>query len=171
MMGRSGSGFAFLDAGETARRLGIDRITLDQWIRDGRIKAYKGVGRDSFFKTAEVQALYNELHPASELAAAIAEDERESAAGEAGAAGTGVSQTIQLTPRRKQHDPQMKVYLRLQADAKWYDISDEDIRAWFSQLAPEGYERNKRNVEHTIQKLQYLVSLIEEGQKRIAEGE
>lgn len=164
MMGRSGSRFAFLDAGETARRLGIDRITLDQWVRDGRIKAYKGVGRDSFFKTAEVEALYNELHPTAELAAAIAEDERESA-------GVGVSQTIQLTPRRKQHDPQMKVYLRLQADAKWYDVSDEDIRVWFSQLSPEGYERNKRNAEHTIQKLQYLVSLIEEGQKRVAEGE
>ncbi len=168
MMSRAGGRFAFLDASETARRLGIDRITLDQWIRDGRIKAYKGVGRDSFFKTAEVEALYNELHPASELAAAIAEDEQETSAAQAGAAG---SQTIQLTPRRKQHDPQMKVYLRLQADAKWYDISDEDIRTWFSQLSPEGYERNKRNAEHTIQKLQYLVSLLEEGQKRLAEGE
>lgn len=170
MMSRAGGGFAFLDAGETARRLGIDRITLDQWVRDGRIKAYKGVGRDSFFKTAEVTALYNELHPASELAAAIAADERESASSETGA-GTGATQTIQLTPRRKQHDPQMKVYLRLQADAKWYDISDEDIRTWFSQLAPDGYERNKRNAEHTIQKLQYLVNLIEEGQKRLSEGE
>jgi excisionase family DNA binding protein len=166
MMSRAGGRFAFLDAGETARRLGIDRVTLEQWVRDGRIKAYKGVGRDSFFKTAEVDALYNELHPASELAAAIAEDERETASPESGAA-----QTIQLTPRRKQHDPQMKVYLRLQADAKWYDTSEEDIRAWFSQLSPEGYERNKRNAEHTIKKLQYLVSLLEEGQKRISEGE
>ncbi len=166
MMSRAGgSRFAFLDAGETARRLGIDRVTLDQWIRDGRIRAYKGVGRDSFFKTAEIDALYKELHPAAELAAAVAEDERESA----GAGGSG--QTIQLTPRRKQHDPQMKVYLRLQADAKWYDTSEEDIATWFKQLAPEGYERNKRNVEHTIKKLQYLVNLIEDGQKRLSEGE
>ena len=169
MMSRSGGArFAFLDAGETARRLGIDRVTLDQWIRDGRIKAYKGVGRDSFFKTSEVDALYSELHPAAELAAAVAEDERESA-GAGAAAGAG--STIQLTPRRKQHDPQMKVYLRLQADAKWYDITDEDIRTWFKQLSPEGYERNKRNVEHTIQKLQYLVDLIDEGQKRISDSE
>jgi excisionase family DNA binding protein len=167
MMSRSGGArFAFLDAGETARRLGIDRVTLDQWIRDGRIKAYKGVGRDSFFKTSEVDALYSELHPAAELAAAVAEDERETAAAEAGA-----GQTIQLTPRRKQHDPQMKVYLRLQADAKWYDITEEDISTWFKQLSPEGYERNKRNVEQTIKKLQYLVDLIDEGQKRISEGE
>jgi excisionase family DNA binding protein len=157
-MSGPGSGrFAFLDAGETARRLGIDRVTLDQWVRDGRIKAYKGVGRDYFFRASEVEALNKELHPSSELATAVAEDERDSAGG---------GQMIQLTPRKKQQEPQMKVYLRLQADAKWYDVSEDDIRAWFMQLAPDGYERNKRNAEHTIKKLQFLVSLIEEGQKR-----
>ncbi|OLB63701.1 MAG: hypothetical protein AUH94_03225 [Ktedonobacter sp. 13_2_20CM_2_54_8] len=58
MQGSSPGGrFAFLDAGETVRRLGIDRVTLDQWVRDGRIKAYKGVGRDSFYKAADVDAL------------------------------------------------------------------------------------------------------------------
>ena len=31
--GTSGGRFAFLDAGETARRLQIDRTTLDQWVR------------------------------------------------------------------------------------------------------------------------------------------
>lgn len=162
MINMQGSGpggrFAFLDAGETARRLGIDRVTLDQWARDGRIKAYKGVGRDSFFKAADVDALYKSLHPEAALAKAIAEDERDSAT--AGAPG----QPVQLTVRKKQ-DPQMRVYLRLQADAKWYDVSEEDILTWFRQLAPDGYERNKKNAQHTIEKLQYLVSLIEEAQK------
>ena len=151
-----GSGrFAFLDAGETARRLGIDRVALDQWIRDGRLKAHRGVGKDSFFRTSDVEALYNELHPTSELVAAIAADERESA-GEA----------EKIIPVRKKQDPQMRVYLRLQADAKWYDTSEEDIRTWFRQLAPDGYERNKRNAEHSIKKLQFLVSLIQEAQQR-----
>ena len=63
----------------------------------------------------------------------------------------------------------MRVYLRLQADAKWYDIAEEDIRIWFQQLSPDGYERNKRNAEHAIKKLQFLVSLIEDGQRRSAE--
>ncbi|HVB74352.1 MAG TPA: helix-turn-helix domain-containing protein [Ktedonobacteraceae bacterium] len=149
--------FAFVDAGETARMLDIDRVTLEQWIRDGRIKPHRGVGRDSFFRAADVEALYNELHPAIELADAIAADEQESAA------DTGEASK---TPARKKQDPQMRVYLRLQADAKWYDTSEEDIRTWFKQLAPDGYERNKRNAEHTIKKLQYLVSLIEEAQGR-----
>ena len=156
MVGKPGGGrFAFVDAGEAARILGIDRVTLDQWVRDGRIKPHRGVGREAFFRTSEVEALYNELHPAAELAEAVAADERESAGGEEKGA-----------PARKKQDPQMRVYLRLQADAKWYDTSEEDIRTWFRQLAPDGYERNKSNAEHTIKKLQYLVSLIEEAQGR-----
>lgn len=160
MLGKPGAGgarFAFMDAGETARRLGIDRITLEQWTRDGRIKAHRGVGKDVFYRTNDIEALYHELHPVEELAEAIAADERESA---------GEQQVA--TPARKKQDPQMRVYLRLQADAKWYDISEEDIRTWFQQLAPDGYERNKRNAELTIKRLQYLVSLIEEGQHRQA---
>jgi helix-turn-helix protein len=158
MLGKPGAGgarFAFLDAGETARRLNVDRITLEQWTRDGRIKAHRGVGKDAFYRTADVEALYNELHPVEELAEAVAADELDSANGPQA-----------TTPTRKKQDPQMRVYLRLQADAKWYDISEEDIHTWFQQLAPDGYERNKRNAELTIKRLQYLVSLIEEGQQR-----
>src|SRR5450759_3125012 len=158
MVSKPGGGrFAFVDAGETARRLGIDRTTLDQWVKDGRIRPHRGVGRDSFFRAADIEALYNELHPVTELAEAIAADEQESA----GHAGEGAKMTV-----RKKQDPQMRVYLRLQADAKWYDTSEDDIRIWFQQLAPDGYERNKRNAEHTIKKLQYLVGLIEEAQGR-----
>lgn len=47
-----GRGFAFIDAGEAARRLGIDRVTLDQWIKEGRIKPHRGVGRDLSFAAA-----------------------------------------------------------------------------------------------------------------------
>jgi len=118
------------------------------------LKSHRGVGRESFFRTADIEALNNELHPSPELAEAVAADERESEdAGE-------------KAPARKKQDPQMRVYLRLQADAKWYDVSEEDIRTWFQQLAPDGYDRNKRNAEHSIKKLQYVVSLIEEAKER-----
>jgi excisionase family DNA binding protein len=162
MVSKPGGGrFAFVDAGEAARRLEIDRVTLDQWVRDGRIRPYRGVGRDVFFRSSDVEELYNELHPAVELAGAVAVDERESAGSESGEV---------KGPVRKKQDPQMRVYLRLQADAKWYDISEDDIRIWFQQLAPDGYERNKGNAQHTIKKLQYLVSLIEEAQQRGEQG-
>ncbi|GCE18242.1 helix-turn-helix domain-containing protein [Dictyobacter kobayashii] len=159
MVSKPGGGrFAFVDAGEAARRLGIDRVTLDLWVKEGRLRTHRGVGRDVFFRSGDVEALYNELHPAADIAEALAEDEQETN-GEA----------VATKPARKKQDPQMRVYLRLQADAKWYDISEEDIRFWFQQLAPDGYERNKRNAEHTIKKLQLLVNLIEDAQKREAE--
>ena len=158
MVSKPGGGrFAFVDAGEAARRLGIDRVTLDQWIKEGRIKTHRGVGRDAFFRSGDIEALYNELHPAGELAEAVAADEAESAA-------------ESKAPVKKKQDPQMRVYLRLQADAKWYDVPEEDIRTWAQLLAPDGYERNKRNAEHTIKKLQFLVGLIEDAQKREKES-
>lgn len=159
MVSKPGGGrFAFVDAGETARRLGIDRVKLDLWVKEGRIRPHRGVGRDVFFRAGDVEALYNELHPMTEMAEAVAEDELDTAA-----------ETTQAKAPRKKQDPQMRVYLRLQADAKWYDISEEDIQFWFQQLAPDGYERNRRNAEHTIKKLQLLVSLIEDGQRRETE--
>ena len=54
-----GARFAFMDAGEAARRLGVDRVTLDQWVKEGRIRTHRGVGREAFFRTADVEALYN----------------------------------------------------------------------------------------------------------------
>lgn len=156
MVSKPGGGrFAFIDAGEAARRLGIDRATLELWVKEGRIRTHRGVGREAFFRANDVEALYKELHPSAELAAAVAADESESA-----------GQSSSATSARKKQDPQMRVYLRLQADAKWYDISEDDIHFWFQQLAPDGYERNKRNAQHTIKKLQYLVSLIEEAKQR-----
>ena len=151
----AGGRFAFIDASATAQRLGIDRVTLDLWVKEGRLKA-----RGGFFRVSDVEALNNELHPASDLADVVEEDEQDSAA-----------DTASAKPARKKQDPQMRVYLRLQADTKWFDISDDDIQTWFKQLAPDGFERNKRNVEHTIRKLQLVVSLIEDAQKREAEQE
>src|SRR5438270_13674977 len=102
MVSKPGSGrFAFVDACEAARMLGVDRVTLDQWVRDGRLKSHRGVGREAFFRTAEIEALYNELHPSPELAEAVAADERE-------------SEDVEVkVPTRKKQDPQMRVYLRL----------------------------------------------------------
>jgi hypothetical protein len=149
----TGGRFAFIDGGEAARRLGIDRMTFNTWVKEGRIKA-----RGGFFRVSEVEALNNELHPAAELAAVVDEDEQDSA-----------SESPATKPARKNQDPQMRVYLRLQADTKWFDISEDDIHVWFKQLAPEGFERNKRNAEQTIRKLQLVASLIEDAQKRGSE--
>jgi hypothetical protein len=143
-MSKPASRFAFIDDSEALRRLGIDRKTLEQFIQQKRLRAYGGVGKDAFFKAGDVEALYAELHPveaAPEPAEAPAEEKK---------AGP---------PR---HDPAMRVHLRLQADLKWFDISDGDIAAWFRELRPDGYQRQRGNIVDVMRKLQQIVDLIDQ---------
>lgn len=138
-MSKPASRFAFIDDSEVLRRLGIDRKTLEQFIREKRLRAYGGVGKDAFFKASEVDALYAELHPAT------ATPETEETPAEA----------------KKRHDPAMRVHLRLQADLKWFDISDDDIAAWFRELRPDGYQRQRSNIVEVMRKLQHIIDLID----------
>jgi hypothetical protein len=141
-MSKPASRFAFIDDSEALRRLGVDRKTLEQFIREKRLRAYGGVGKDAFFKASEVEALYAELHPATEAP----EEEKPPEEKKAG------------PPR---HDPAMRVHLRLQADLKWFDISDDDIAAWFRELRPDGYQRQRSNILEVMRKLQRIVDLID----------
>src|SRR5581483_1321363 len=99
-MSKPASRFAFIDDSEALRRLGIDRKTLEQFIREKRLRSYGGVGKEAFFKASEVEALYAELH--SETYASEpdkAESPAEVKPAEAKKAGP---------PR---HDPAMRVHL------------------------------------------------------------
>jgi excisionase family DNA binding protein len=146
-MGPKGpSRFAFVDEGEAVRRLGVDRDTVLAFVKAGRLRAYAGVGKGSFFKLADLDALAAELHPPEP-----AEPAPEAEVGEEDAA-----------PKRPQHDPAYKVHLRLQADLKWYDLTEDDLRLWIRELRPDAYERQHTNIEHVIGRLQRLLRLMEE---------
>jgi excisionase family DNA binding protein len=140
------SRFAFVDEGEAVRRLGVSRDTILEWVRSGRLKAYPGVGKGSFFKLSDLTALAQELAPAA--------DEAPAPAAEAPAPDA--------TPRRPQHDPAYKVHLRLQADLKWYDLTDADLRLWVRELHPDGYARQRTNIQMVMGKLQHLMDLMDE---------
>jgi hypothetical protein len=144
--------FAFVDEGEAVRRLGVDRDTIVSLVRAGRLRAYPGVGKGNFYKLGDLQALAAELHPpaaADDAAPATPEAEKETAA-PAGA------------PKRGQHDPAYRVHLRLQADLKWYDLSDADLALWVRELHPDAYERQRTNITTVIAKLERLLELMDE---------
>jgi len=137
------SKFSFLDEGEAIRRLGVDRDTLLTLVREKRLRAYPGVGKGHFFRVSDLDKLAEELHPAappSPLPLLSAE-----------------SITI-----RKQHDPAYKVHLRLQGDLKWFDITEEDLRAWVRELHPDGYRRQRSNLNAMVAKLEHLRDLMDE---------
>ena len=149
------SKFSFVDEGEALRQLGVNHDTLLSLVADGRLRAYKGVGKGHFFKMADLQALAAALHPPAPATPAeideLAEhDEAESVPGQGSA------------PARRQHDPADKVHLRLVADLKWYDLSDADFQAWVRELHPEGYPRQRTNITNVIARLERLLALMDE---------
>lgn len=137
--------FAFVDESEAVRRLGVDHDTLLSLVREKRLRAYPGVGKGSFFKAGDLDTLARELHPP------VAEHTPDEPPAPSMAA-----------PKRPQHDPAYKVHLRLTADLKWYDLSDDDLRTWVRELHPEGYERQRTNIASVITRLNRLLTLMDE---------
>lgn len=137
------SKFSFVDEGEAARRMDVDRDTLVSLVREKRLKAYPGVGKGSFYRLSEVETLAHELHGASE----------EPAESEPAEAATG---------KPKLFDPAYKVHVRLLADLKWYDLSDNDLRGWVKEMTADGYTRQRANITMVMERLQRLITLMDE---------
>lgn len=136
------SKFSFIDEGEAVRRLDVDRDMLQTLVREKRLKSYPGVGKGAFFRLSDVEALARELHGAAE-----------EAAGE---------ETEAAPAKGKLFDPAYKVHVRLQADLKWYDLRDEELRAWVREMTADGYSRQRANITMVIERLQRLVALMDE---------
>ncbi|GAC1461108.1 MAG: hypothetical protein PVSMB4_19900 [Ktedonobacterales bacterium] len=142
------SRFAFVDESEAVRRLGVDRNTVLALVQAGRLKAFPGVGKGNFYKLGDLLALAQELHPP------VQQPEPAGAPDEVPPAASGA--------KRPQHDPAYKVHLRLQADLKWYDLGDADLRAWVRELHPDGYQRQRTNITKVIARLQQLLTLMDD---------
>jgi hypothetical protein len=136
--------FPFLDEGEALRRLNVDRDTLLGLVRDGRLRAYSGFGKGNFYRMRDLDTLYAELY------------------GVAGAESQGAGAEEATPGKGKPFDPSYKVHVRLQADLKWYDLSDDDLRAWVRELHEDGYARQRTNITNVIGKLQRLIELMDE---------
>lgn len=148
---RPTSKFSFLDEGEAIRRLGIDHDTLLTYVREKRLRAYPGVGKGSFFRVSDLDKLAAELGLARPPAPLII-----AASGPGGPLLSAESITV-----RKGHDPAYKVHLRLQADLKWFDITEADLAAWVRELRPDGYRRQRNNIDAVIAKLEHLRDLMD----------
>ena len=54
------------------------------------------------------------------------------------------------------------MHVRLQADLKWYDLSDDELRAWVREMTADGYARQRANITMVMDRLQRLVALMDE---------
>jgi helix-turn-helix protein len=141
--------FSFVDEGEAVRRLNVSRETLLELVASKRLRAYPGVGKGNFFRVGDLDKLAEELHPAVEAPATM----------------RGVD-LLNPANQRRQHDPAYKVHLRIQADLKWYDLSDDDLQAYVRELHPAAYEKQRSNVMSALERLERLVALMDEAAER-----
>jgi hypothetical protein len=149
--------FSFVDEGEAVRRLSVSRDHLLSLVESKRLRAYPGVGKGNFFRVSDLDALAVELHPAPPPSPSGAVPITLGGLAKAGASGqSGIS-----VAARKEHDPAMKVHLRLQADLKWLDLSEDDLRAWVRELHPAAYEKNRGNLVRVAGIFSHLLELID----------
>jgi hypothetical protein len=147
----SAPGFRFIDLPSSAERLGITRNELLQLVDEGRIRPFSGKGQQSVFRASDVERLAQELKPARiELEAGTAEiapAEDEAAPGE------------RRRPRRR--DPIKLIGTRLSMDARWAEISNQDISTWLDALEPVQFERVRKVSTLAIERLQRVLAMMD----------
>ncbi|HEU0028137.1 MAG TPA: hypothetical protein VFQ25_13570, partial [Ktedonobacterales bacterium] len=72
------------------------------------------------------------------------------------------AETGAVPAKGKLFDPAYKVHVRLLADLKWYDLNDDDLRAWVREMTADGYARQRGNITMVIERLQRLLTLMDE---------
>ena len=93
---------AFVDVGYAADMLHVSADTIRDWIADGKLRTFGGRADNPFIRYPDVVAL---------------------------AAEAGVQAQGGEAPRRVK-SASARVQVRLTADSKWGDISEDDIRDW-----------------------------------------
>lgn len=132
---------AYMDCVEAAALLKTDRPTVLKYIQEGRLKTYGGKPGNPFVRTEAVEQLAAELLPPE-------------AADEA-----------PLDPKVvHRNDPVRKLKLRIQQDAKWYEVDETAMRAWASELDPISYARMRQVARDAIGKLEQIIQVLDEAE-------
>lgn len=129
---------AFMDCVEAAALLKTDRQTILQYIQQGRLKTFGGKPGNPFVRTEEVEKLVAELLPPE-------------------------AESTPLDPKVvHRNDPVRKLKLRIQQDAKWYEVDEAAMRAWANELDPISYERMRKVARDAIGKLEQVIQILDE---------
>ncbi len=129
---------AFMDTVEAAANLRTDRLTVLKYIEEGRLRTYGGRPGNPFVRTEDVDRMVEELrlNEAAEPA---------------------------LDPKAvHRNDPVRKLKLRMQQDAKWYEVDEPAMRAWANELDPVSYDRMRQVAQAAIAQLEKVIQVLDE---------
>jgi hypothetical protein len=124
--------FAFVDSVHAAEVLHVTQDAVLDWIDAGKLKAYGGKPTNPFLRSSDVAALAAEL--------GVSDDE----------------------PPKRSKSASAKVQQRVTADARWSDVSIDEIRDW-ARRADSARRQAARTAALTArQRLDNLLSILEE---------
>ena len=153
--------FKFIDLPTAAERLGTTRNELLQWVDQGRIRPFSGKGQQSVFRTADVEKL------ALDLAAPVVEPEET----QVDPTQVPLGSTPQAEARRtKRRDAIKLMGTRLSMDSRWAEITDKDLATWLDALEPVQFERVRKVANIAIERLQWVLAMLDEQEKRLGTG-
>lgn len=125
----------FVDAAYAADTLHVPLDVILDLIRDGRLRTYGGRASNPFLRSAEVAALASEL-------------------------GLGAD-AEQESPRRVK-SPSARVQQRVTADARWGDVSEEDIRDWAGRADAARLQAARKAARIATERLRFLMTFVDE---------
>jgi len=123
----------FIDVSYAADTLHISPDVILDWVASGKLKTYGGRSSNPFVRSGEVHAL------AAELGALPADDE----------------------PPKRMKSASGRVQTRLTADAKWGDISDQDIVDWASRTEPVRRKAARTAASAARDRLDFLLKTLD----------
>jgi hypothetical protein len=139
--------FTYLPA--AAEMLGVQRSAIMELVSQRRLKPISGEGQQMVFRTADIEALAEELGLANPAAApeVLADNP------------TGSEMPKKA---RRPRDAVQKVSLRVSSLKKWLDVSDEEAREWALAQEKLAHPAIRRQLAAIIDKLAYLQKQLED---------
>lgn len=125
--------FAFIDATHAAEILHVTQDTIVDWVASGKLRSYGGKANNPFLRSADIAALVEEM--------GLVPDE----------------------PPRRTRSASARVQTRLTADARWSDISDEDIREWARRADPARRQAALKAAQGARDRLDVVIQVLQSG--------
>lgn len=123
----------FIDSVHAAEILHVSQDAILDLVAEGKLRTFGGRASNPFLRSADVAALAAEIAPV---------------------------QTEEQTRRVK--SASARVRQRLTADARWADVSEDDIREWARRSDPAGRQAARKAAVTARERLQAVLQVLDE---------
>lgn len=124
----------FIDAAYAADMLHVPVDTILDWVATGKLSPYGGRAGNPFLRSRDVMAVAEQL-------------------------GIGGQDTE--TPKRVK-SASARVQQRLTADARWTDVSEDDIRDWAARADAARCAAARKAAASALERLQVVLRVLDE---------